>query len=118
VERQYSRHAALSPKTGVLLGRFTYDSTIVVDFDDRLLAHLQLVIGAKLRRHESFQFSWVNDPADGSGRASVWLSPSLPLGFKYQGVRMPDINVAWVEALMATANSAGGLRIVPEPPQN
>ena len=36
------------------MGKLTYDSTLTVDFDDRVLAHLQLVIGAKLRRAESF----------------------------------------------------------------
>jgi len=45
------------------MGKLTYDSTLTVDFDDRVLAHLQLVIGAKLRRAESFYFSWRDDPA-------------------------------------------------------
>ena len=35
------------------MGKLTYDSTMTVDFDDRVLAHLQLVIGAKLRRAET-----------------------------------------------------------------
>jgi hypothetical protein len=28
------------------MGKLTYDSYLTVDFDDRVLAHLQLVIGA------------------------------------------------------------------------
>ena len=64
------------------MGKLTYDSTLTVDFDDRVLAHLQLVIGAKLRRHESFYFSWRDDPAVGDGRSTLWLHPTIPLYFK------------------------------------
>jgi hypothetical protein len=100
------------------LGKFTYDSTLVVDFDDRVLAHLQVVIGAKLRRNESFYFSWRDDSAVGDGRSAVWLHPSIPVMFKFHGGRIPSINRAWVEDLMATANSSAGLRIVPEPDEH
>ena len=43
------------------MGKFIYDSMVKVDFEGRLLAHLQLVIGAKLRRGESFHFTWKDD---------------------------------------------------------
>jgi hypothetical protein len=99
------------------VGKLTYDSTMVVNFDDRVLAHLQVVIGAKLRRGESFQMSWVTDQSEGSGRNVIWMDPAVPLGFKYDSARAPVLNRAWIEALMATAHSAGGLRIVPEPPE-
>lgn len=55
------------------MGKLTYDSSITVDFDDRVLAHIQLVIGAKLRRGESFYFSWRDDPLVGGGRSTVWV---------------------------------------------
>lgn len=98
------------------MGKFTYDSTLVVDFDDRVLAHLQIVIGAKLRRNESFYFSWRDDSSVGNGRSVVWLHPSISIVYKFHGGRPPSINRAWIEDLMTTANSSGGLRIVPEPP--
>ena len=97
------------------MGKLTYDSTVVVDFDDRLLAHLQMVIATKLRRGESFAFSWRDDAAAGDGRTTIWLHPALPLVFKYFGGKQPAINRAWVEALLQTANSSAGLHIVPEP---
>ncbi len=99
------------------MGKFTYDSTLVVDFDDRVLAHLQIVIGAKLRRNESFYFSWRDDSAVGNGRSVVWLHPSISIVYKFHGGRPPMINRTWIEELMATANSSAGLRIVPEPPE-
>jgi len=97
------------------VGKLVYDSTTAIDFDDRLLAHLQLVIGAKLRRNESFFFSWRDDQDVGDGRSVIWLHPSLPLRFKYVGGRMPLINRNWIEELTRTANSPGGLIAVPEP---
>lgn len=97
------------------MGKLTYDSTVVVDFDDRLLAHLQMVIATKLRRGESFAFSWRDDVAVGDGRTTIWLHPALPLVFKYFGGKQPAINRAWVEALLQTANSSAGLHVVPEP---
>jgi hypothetical protein len=100
-------------ETGV--GRFRYGDALVVDFDDRLLAHLQLVIGAKIRRGESFYFSWRDDPGVGDGRTSVWVHPAVPLSFKFYGSRMPGINRAWIDALTATANAPMGLQVVPEP---
>lgn len=97
------------------MGKLTYDSTLVADFDDRVLAHVQVVIGAKLRRGESFYFTWKDDPQVGDGRSTIWLNPGIPLGYKYFGSRAPTLNREWIEALMVTANSSGGLRIVPEP---
>ena len=98
------------------MGKFTYDSSITVDFDDRALAHIQIVIGAKLRRGESFYFSWRDDPLVGGGRSTVWVHSGISLAFKYFGSKMPSLNRDWVEALTLSANSATGLQIVTEPP--
>ncbi|MGV3712916.1 DUF7882 family protein [Pseudolysinimonas sp.] len=97
------------------MGRLTYDGTIKVDFDDRVLAHLQLVIGAKIRRGESFHFSWRDDPSVGDGRTVVWIHPASNLSYKYYGSKQPAINRRWLEDLTTSANSAGGLHLVPEP---
>ncbi|MEF2975639.1 hypothetical protein V3W46_00275 [Subtercola sp. YIM 133946] len=54
------------------MGKLVYgDSGTEIEFDDRVLTHLQIVIGAKLRRRESFFFSWKDDPAVGDGRSSI-----------------------------------------------
>lgn len=57
------------------MGRFTYDSSVSADFDDRELAHLQAVIVAKIRRGERFTFTWKIDISLGGGRTSVYLYP-------------------------------------------
>jgi hypothetical protein len=69
------------------MGKFTYQTGTRVDFEDRVLAHLQVVISNKLRRGESFVFT----------------------------CRAPSLNRAWIEALAVTANSPNGLYVIPEP---
>jgi hypothetical protein len=97
------------------MGTLKYDSTLTAEFDDRLLAHLQLVIGAKLRRGETFFFSWRDDVEVGDGRTTIWMHDALSLVFTYAGGRVPTINRRWVDALMTTANSPGGLLVMREP---
>jgi hypothetical protein len=97
------------------MGTLTYDSEFTVDFEDRVLAHIQIVIGAKLRRGESFYFSWKDDDRIGDGRTAIWLHPAIPLIYKYYGGRMPRVNRYWIDQLSVTANSPGGLQILPEP---
>lgn len=98
------------------MGSLIYgESGIEVQFEDRVLAHLQLVIGAKLRRRESFFFSWKDDPKVGDGRSTVWLDPAIPLYFKYSGSRSPMINREWLDLLIADANSPQGLHLLDEP---
>ena len=97
------------------MGKFIYDALVKADFDDRLLAHLQLVIGAKIRRGESFHFSWKDDQSIGDGRTTVWIHPRVSVVYKFYGSKRPEINKAWIDALMYTANSPQGLYAVPEP---
>lgn len=99
------------------MGRLIYESQIRAEFDDRLLAHLQVVIGNKLRRDEAFYFSWKEDSTTGGGRTSIWVHSHATLVFKYSGGRSPSINPAWLDALVYTANSPAGLYAVPEPAQ-
>lgn len=97
------------------MGKFTYNSHTSATFDDRLLAHLQIVIGAKLRRSEAFFFTWKDDVSLGSGRTSLWIHPGASLTFKFSGSRQPRINRAWIEVLTTAANSPRGLYVISEP---
>jgi hypothetical protein len=92
------------------LGKLLYSSAAIeVGFEDRALAHIQLVISAKLRRGEKFFFSWQDNISVGSGRSSI------PLYFKFAGSKPVNINRDWLEAMMETANSSHGLAFLPEP---
>ncbi|GAA1528573.1 hypothetical protein HD600_002483 [Microbacterium ginsengiterrae] len=95
------------------MGILHYGSTPAsFPIDDRALAHLELVILAKLRRQESFSLALTD--AKTSNRQAMWVSPDLTLRFEYEG-SMPEINRRWLQELIDTANSPGGLQIVPEP---
>lgn len=79
--------------------------------DDRVLAHLRVVFMNKLRRAEPFLFHYTEH----TGTRSMWVHPAVPIVFHFYGGRPPAINRAWIDALMREANSAHGLRVVPEP---
>ena len=96
------------------MGLFTYNSTLKVDFEDRLLAHLQTVIAAKLRRHEPFLFSWTKPEDEGGGRTAVWIDAHIPMAFEYVSTEAPSISRRWLEALVATTYNPTGLQVVPD----
>jgi hypothetical protein len=98
------------------MGTLLYGSpSTEISFDDRALAHLQIVITAKLRRRESFVFSWNDGVSIGGGRTSIWLDPSSTLLYRFFGSRAPSINRDWITELMRSANGGSGLFFSAEP---
>ncbi|WP_255513464.1 ATP-dependent DNA ligase [Homoserinibacter sp. GY 40078] len=91
------------------------DAGLEFAFDDRVLAHLELVINGKLRRRESFMLSWRDTPGVGDGRSSIWMDTAIPLYFRYSGSRMPLIDKEWLEELAAQAGSTRGLVLGEDP---
>ncbi len=101
------------------MGNFVYGTpSMSIEFDDRVLAHLKVVILAKVRRGESFTFSWEYSAAVGSGHSSVWIHPTIPLQFDFFGSKEPRLNRAWVEELVRLSNTPAGLRVTPEPTES
>ena len=86
-----------------------------IPLEDRLLAHLKMVIVSKLRRNEAFLLSWEIDASEGSGRMSLWMHPSIPLQFKFVGSRRPELNVDWINEMARSSMSNEGLTITGEP---
>lgn len=66
---------------------------------------------AKLRRGESFALAV---DGDGGGRSTLWLSPGATLRFEYASSGH-EINRAWLEELLDSANTTAGMRLLPEP---
>ncbi len=95
------------------MGTFTYDGA-VIEFEDRLLAHLQIVIMQQFRRKESFAMSWKDAVKIGDGRSSIWLHPDCNLYFKFVGSKVPAINPEWLHTLTDSARSSTGLIITQE----
>lgn len=84
-------------------------------FDDRLLAHVQIVISTKLRRGENFFLSWTVPAGGGSGRHALWIDPAIPVHITYSGSRPPHINREWIEALIVSSAN-GGVHLTDDPP--
>jgi hypothetical protein len=85
-----------------------------VQFDDRTLAHLQLVMTAKLRRSEGFLLSWTAARPDDGARSTVWIHPATDLHFAFADGRAPAINREWIGRLVLLANTPAGLRVTEE----
>ncbi|WP_435747204.1 hypothetical protein [Microbacterium sp. PMB16] len=85
-----------------------------IHIEDRALAHLKVVIATKLRRNESFTLSWRHPEEEPAGRSTIWLHPSIPLRFTFDEPETPQLNVKWIEELMHSANSTGGISLVDE----
>lgn len=96
------------------MGTLRYDGQ-EIDFDDRVLTHLQIVISTKLRRGENFFLSWGQPVERGSGRHAIWIDNGVPIHFYYSGSRPATVNRDWVEALLLSAGRTMGLQVSLEP---
>lgn len=85
------------------------------EHEDRVLAHLQIVISTKLRRGENFFLSWTLPPERGSGRHAIWVDNGVPIHFFYAGSRTVGVNREWIETLLNSAGKPGGLHLADEP---
>lgn len=85
-----------------------------IRIEDRALAHLKVVIATKLRRNESFTLSWKHPDDELGGRSTIWLHPSIPLRFTFDESDAPQLNPKWIEELMHSANSSGGIQLINE----
>ncbi|GEK86563.1 hypothetical protein GCM10007198_05570 [Microbacterium aerolatum] len=98
-----------------VMGTLFYDSCgDPIHIDDRTLAHLKVVIATRMRRHESFTLSWQHPEEEPGGRATIWLHPSIPLRFVFDQPDPPALNARWIEDLMNSVSSTGGISLVDE----
>ncbi|MBF4552103.1 ATP-dependent DNA ligase [Pseudoclavibacter sp. RFBJ3] len=86
-----------------------------LEIDDRPLLHLKVALLSMLRAGHSVAFSMSRPANQGSGRETLWISPTTDLRFRFIGGRLPAINDDWVRAIIASANSPTGMRICQEP---
>jgi hypothetical protein len=85
----------------------------VFEIDDRTLAHIEIVTLAKLRRNENFALTIDRAPI---GRTTMWVGTSSAIQFRFdEGPQ--EINRVWLENLIDSANTPGGLRVEAEPSQ-
>ncbi|MBL5973102.1 MAG: hypothetical protein D3X82_04805 [Candidatus Leucobacter sulfamidivorax] len=96
------------------MGYLNYGGSSEYEFDDRVLAHLKVAITMKLRRQECFLMSWTNPAEKGGGRVSIWLTPNIPLAFRFAGSRAPKLNKSWLAVMHELSNTPRGLIVVSE----
>jgi hypothetical protein len=75
------------------MGMLKYDG-MSVDFDDRLLAHLQTVVVQKMRRQESFLMSWQDSDDLGGGRTGIWIHQFAHITFHFSTNSDPKVDRA------------------------
>lgn len=85
-----------------------------IEMDDRTLAHLKIAVVTKLRRGESFTLSWRHLPDEPAGRTTVWMHEAIPLRFEFLEPEAPALSRAWVEDILRSANSTGGIELTAE----
>lgn len=91
------------------MGRLIYRDRAAFDIDDRILAHLRIVVMNKLRRNEGFMLQLpVNE---GVRQASLWIHASNALVMQFYGGREPVIDRALVDQMMHDASGADGLTL-------
>lgn len=90
------------------MGRLFYTPESSFDIDDRLLAHLRIVMTNKLRRSEGFM---LQVPTLNGGHASLWISPHNSLIIQFFGGRAPQIDHELIDKLIHDASSADGLTL-------
>jgi hypothetical protein len=93
------------------MGFLVYDTTREIAVEDRVLAHLQVVIIDKLRRAENFGLNLRSE----NRIVMMWVTRSARLKFVYEGNRRPPINAAWVELMASEAGLTGTLQLLHEP---
>ncbi|WP_424449840.1 hypothetical protein [Microbacterium arborescens] len=94
------------------MGSMFYSNTPdPVEFPDTLLAHLQAVIGTKLRRNESFTLSWQHSDDDPNGRTTLWIHPAMPLRFTFDRRDLDPLDPELLHKLAAEASSTAGITI-------
>ncbi|RWZ50060.1 ATP-dependent DNA ligase [Labedella phragmitis] len=89
------------------MGMLKY-GTREIAVEDRILAHISVIVTQKLRRRESFLLTL---PASDRRMATeaMWMSCNSDIAFAYSGNRVPSLNHAWLEQMMTESFSAHGL---------
>lgn len=90
------------------MGRLIYTEDSSFDIDDRLLAHLRVVMMNKLRRSEGFM---LQIPTKGGGKASIWIGPSTAQLLQFYGGRPPQLDAELIDRMMRDASGADGLTL-------
>lgn len=79
------------------------------EIPDHVLAHIKVLAATKLRRGESFMLTWPNGEDPAQGRTSVWMQPSIPLRFVFDGPEPDSLDREYLRTLADEAMSGRGI---------
>ena len=82
-----------------------------ITIDDRMLAHVKVVVATKLRRGESFTLSWTHGIDEPGGRSTIWLQPAIPLRFVFDSEQPESLDQNLLKRMANDANSSRGLSL-------
>jgi len=85
-----------------------------IEMDDRTLSHLKVAVVTKLRRGESFTLSWVHADDAPAGRTTIWMHESIALRFEFDETEPPVLHREWIEDILRSANTTGGIQLTAE----
>ena len=92
------------------MGELVYGhDEVPIHFDDRVLAHLQVVMIDKMRRGEKFPFTFLDSR---HRERTLLFAPSTPVQFVFSGNRHPRLNQGWLHRL---ADRRGSVRVADRP---
>lgn len=93
------------------MGRLHYGGNEAIEFPDRMLAHLRVLMTSKLRRSESFTVSWRHGEDDADGRSMIWVHPSIPFRFVFDSAAPEVLDRKLLEELAQSAMATGGVTL-------
>ena len=94
------------------MGTLYYGSSPTpIPIEDRALAHIKVLVTAKLRRGEAFTLSWRHPADQPRGRSTLWLHQSIPLRFVFEEPDLPPIDRTWLDELANSVNLSGGIEL-------
>lgn len=91
-----------------------YYADQAIEMDDRTLAHLKVAVVTKLRRRESFTLSWTHADGQPAGRTTIWMHESIALRFEFEEPTPPELHREWIEDILRSANTTGGIQLTAE----
>ena len=95
------------------VGTLFYDG-VAIEMNERTLAHVKIAIVQKMRRAESFTFSWVHSDGQATGRSTIWIHPAIPIRFEFRNPVQPELNTRWIESILRSASTTGGILLTEE----
>ena len=94
------------------MGTLHFGSTRTpLHLDDRLLAHLEIVITSKLRRGEGLLLWWVQPGDDTPRRGACWITSATELLYLFDSVDVVAIDRDELERLSVESNSSRGIQL-------